>query len=178
MIEQHGDDPSIAKKAADTVKTIGTPEQLEEAYAALASRFPADAGVWLRLGDARFAAEKDLPALDAYRHAAEADPENADTRRAVARVEEILGLDPTRRGLSLRERAHRWGEILQRILTGTTGCGPSPQTQEAQSLLAQRSVSLETTDRKMAAALGIWKSTAAPCKTDLVLTHILSKIPE
>ena len=29
-----------------------------------------------------FAADKDVPALDAYRHAAKADPENADARQA------------------------------------------------------------------------------------------------
>ncbi len=29
MIEQHGDDPAFAKKAADMVKAIGSPEQLE-----------------------------------------------------------------------------------------------------------------------------------------------------
>ena len=80
MIEQHGDDPAVGKKAADTVKAIGSPEQVEQAYAALASHFPADASVWLRLGDARFAAEQDVPALDAYRFAAKADPGNAETR--------------------------------------------------------------------------------------------------
>ena len=116
MIEQHGDDPAVGKKAADMVKAIGSPQQVEQAYAALASHYPADASVWLRLGDARFAAEEDVPALDAYRFAAKADPGNADTGHAVARVEEILRLDPTRRGLSVRERARRWDEILQRVL--------------------------------------------------------------
>ena len=178
MIEQHGDDPAVGKKAADTVKAIGSPEQVEEAYAALASHFPADASVWLRLGDARFAAEKDKPALDAYRFAAKADPENADTVHAVARVEEILRLDPTRRGLSVRERARRWDEILQRVLVATAVCGPSPDIEKAQPLLNKRSVSLEVSDQKMQAALSIWKAAPAPCKTDAVLTHILSKIAE
>jgi tetratricopeptide (TPR) repeat protein len=178
MIEQHGEDPAFGKKAADTVKDIGTPEQVEEAYAALASHFPADPSVWQRLGDARFAAEKDLPALDAYRHAAEADPGNTESRRAVARVEEILDLDPTRRGLSVRERARRWDQILQRVLTAAAACGPSTQIEQAQPLLAKRSASLEVSDQKMAAVLGIWKAAPAPCKTDLVLTHILAKIRE
>ena len=178
MIEQHGDDPAVGKKAADIVKAIGSPEQVEQAYSALASHFPADASVWLRLGDARFAAEKDKPALDAYGFAAKADPENAEIAHAVARVEEILQLDPTRRGLSVRERARRWDEILERVLVATAVCGPSPDIEKVQPLIKKRSVSLEVSDRKMQAALSIWKAAPAPCKTDAVLTHILAKIAE
>ena len=178
MVEQHGDDPAIAKQAAEAIKNIGTPEQVEQAYAALASHFPADPSVWLQLGDARLTAEKDLPALDAYRHAAEADPANAETRRTVARVEEILDLDPTRRGLSVRERARRWDQILQRVVDAAAACGAPPEIEQAQALLKKRAVSLEVSDQKMAAALAIWKAAPAPCKTDAVLTHVLPKMRE
>ena len=133
IIDQSGDDSAAGKKAAEMVKAIGPPEQVEEAYAALAIRFPADVGVWLPLGDARFAADKDDAALDAYRHAAQADPDNEEARRAVARVEEILRLDPSRRGLSVRERARRWDEILQRVLDAAAACGPSPDIEKAKS---------------------------------------------
>ncbi len=178
MIEQHGDDPAIGKKAAEAVKAIGSPEQVEEAYTALSKRFPADAGVWMRLGDARFAAEKDMSALDAYRHAAKADPDNAEPIPMIARVEEILRLDPTRRGLSVRERARRWDEILQRVMQVVAVCGPSADIEKAKPLLKTRSPSLEVTDQKMETALRIWKNAPAPCKTDPVLAHILSKLGE
>jgi chloride channel protein, CIC family len=178
MIEQHGDDPAVGKEAADMVKVIGTPEQVEGAYAELARHFPADARVWLRLGDARFAAEKDLPALDAYQHAAQADPESADARLAVSRLEEILALDPTRRGLAVRDRALRWDEILGRVLTAVAACGPSPEIERARSLLKKRAISLEVSDQKMQAAISTWKSAAEACKKDAVLTHILSKLRE
>lgn len=157
---------------------IGTPEHTEEAYAALSSHFPADASVWLRLGDARFAAEKDVPALDAYRRAAKADPENAEARLAVARIEETLRLDPTRRGLSVRERARRWDEILQRVLAAAAVCGPSPEIEKAKPLLRKCAVSLEVSDQKMETAFSIWKGAAASCKPDAILTHILSKLRE
>ena len=178
MIEQHGDDPATGKSAADTIKAIGSPEQIEQAYAALASHFPADASVWLTLGDARYAAEQDTPALDAYRFAEKADPSNADTRNAVARLEEILRLDPTRRGLAVRERARRWDEILQRVLAAAAACGPSPEIEKAMPLLKKKSVSLEASDQKMETALSVWKAAPAACKTDAVLTHILSKVGE
>ncbi|MBI4907832.1 MAG: chloride channel protein [Acidobacteria bacterium] len=178
MIEQRGDDPAVAKKAADTVKVIGSPEQAEEAYTMLATRFPADASVWLRLAGVRFDAGKDRPALDAYRRAAKADPENLEAQQAVARVEDVLKLDPGRRGLSVRERARRWDEILRRVLAATDTCGKSQETERAGPLLKKRTLSLEVSDQKMEAAVRIWQSTIPSCKTDAVLTHILSKLRE
>lgn len=178
MIEQRGDDPAIGKLAADAVKAIGSPGQTEEAYTALSNRFPADTSVWLRLGDARFAAERDAPALDAYRRASVADPQNVEARTSVARVEEILRLDPTRRGLSVRERAQRWDAILQRVVTSVETCGPSPEIEKAKPLLKRRAVSMEVSDLKMETSLSIWKGAGEVCKSDSVLAHILSKIRE
>ncbi len=176
LIEQHPDDSVLGKEAADRVKAIGRPEQVEEAYAALAERFPTDAGVWMKLGDARLAADKDVLALDAYRHAATAGPGDTDAQRAVTLVEEIVRLDPTRRGLSVRERARRWDEILNRVLLAASACGSSAEIEAATPLLKKRAASLEASDQKMEAALRIWRATAASCKTDAVLGHILSKL--
>ena len=176
VIAQHPDDSALGKEAADRVKAIGRPDQVEEAYAALAERFPADAGVWMKLGDTRFAADKDVLALDAYRHAATAGPGEVDAPRAVVLVEEILRLDPSRRGLSVRERARRWDEILNRVLLAASACGSSAEIEFATPLLKKRATSLEASDQKMEAALRIWRGTAASCKTDPVLGHILSKL--
>jgi tetratricopeptide (TPR) repeat protein len=178
MIEQRGDDPAAGKRAADTVKAIGSPEQAEEAYTMLASHFPADSSVWLRLGDARFAADKDRLALDAYRRAAKADPENTGAQSAVTRVEDVLSLDPTRRGLSVRERARRWDVILQRVVAAAAACGESPETEKAKPLLKKRTFSLGVSDQKMDAALRVWQSAVPSCKTDAVLSHVMSKVRE
>lgn len=178
IIEQRGDDPAVGKRAADTVKAIGSQEQAEEAYSMLTSRFPADAGAWLRLGDARFQAGKERAARDAYRRAAEADPQNTAARNAVARAEDVLRLDPTSRGLSAWERARRWHEVLQRVMAATAACGPSREIEKAKSLLKRRAFSIEASDRKMEAALRIWRNADASCKTDAVLTHVLAKIGE
>jgi len=178
IIEQSGDNPALGKKAADTVKTIGSLEQAQEAYQMLASRFPADPGVWLRLGDTSFQAGKEQLALDAYRRAAKVDPRNEDARNAVARVEAVLRLDPTRRGLTVRERAGRWNEILRRVVAATAACGPSEEIGKAKLLLKKRSFSIEASDRKMDVALRIWRDTATACKTDPLLAHIMSKLNE
>ncbi len=178
MIEQRGDDPAIGKKAADMVKAAGSPQQVDEAYAALANHFPADDGVWLGLGDARLAVDKDVPALDAYRRAVKADPGNLDARRAVARVEDILRLDPTRQRLSARERVRRWDEILQRVVTAAAACGSTAEIERAKPLLKKRALIPEVSDQEMEAALSVWQGAAASCKTDAVLAHIMSKIVE
>ncbi len=178
MIEQIGDDPAAGKKAADAVKAIGSLEQAEEAYTALAARFPADASVWLRLGDTRFAADKDVPALDAYRRAAAADPANPEARSAVAPIQEIRRLDPTERGLSIAERARRWDEILRLVLDQAAVCGMSPEIEKAQLLLKKQSISLKVSDQKMETALSLWKGAPGSCRTEPVLTHILSRLEE
>jgi CIC family chloride channel protein len=173
-----GEDPAFGKQAAEALKTMGTAQQVEDAYATLAARFPADSTIWMKLGDTRFAAGKDLPALEAYRHAIQTDPENGDAHRAVALLEEILGLDPARRGLSIRERARRWDEILRRVIDAAAPCGLSASAQSATTLLKSRSVSLETSDRKMVEALRIWESLGLSCKTDKALTHVLGRLTE
>ncbi|HXG33160.1 MAG TPA: chloride channel protein [Bryobacteraceae bacterium] len=176
MIEEHADDPLVAKKAAEAVNAIGSPEQAETAYGMLASRFPADAGVWLRLGDARFAAGKERLALEAYRRAAKADPQNEQAQRAAARAEEAVRLDPTQRGLSVRERARRWDEVLRRVIAAAAACGPSEEIAKARRLLNTTAFTIEASDRKMQVAQAIWEGTGAACKQDEVLNHIMAKL--
>jgi CIC family chloride channel protein len=178
VIEQRGDDPAEGKRAADQVRKVGSLEQAEEAYTLLATRFPADASVWLRLGDTRFELEKERGALDAYRRAIKADPSNATAQLAVARVEDTLRLDPTRRGLSVRERARRWDEVLRRVITSAEACGPSDAVERVRPLLTQRSFTLESSDRKMEAALAVWRAAPDECKLDVLLAHIMGKLSE
>ncbi len=178
LIEQRGDDPVTGKKAAEMVRVMGSPAQAEEAYKALAGHFPADTAVWIGVGDARFAADRDVAALDAYRRAAAIDSGNVDAQRAVARLEEILRLDPARRGLSVRERARRWNEVLQRVVAAAATCRSTPDMEKAKPLLRLRTASLAVSDRKMEAALSVWRSADASCRADVVLDHILSRLGE
>lgn len=176
LIEQSGNDAFFGKKAAETVRNIGSQEQAEAAYAALAMRFPADSSIWLMLGNTRFEAGKDDLALEAYRNAVKADGRNDDANRSVTRLGEILRLDPTPRGLSIRERARRWDLILQRILTVDANCAPSPEIDHANALLKQRATSLETLDKKVDGAKELWGRISPSCAADDVLGHIMSKL--
>jgi tetratricopeptide (TPR) repeat protein len=178
MIEQSGADATLGKKAADIVRQIGLPEQIESAYAALTVHFPADAGLWMELGNARYATSKDTAALEAYRRALAADAVNLDAQNAVARMEDVLALDPTPRGLAFRERSSRWDKILQRMLAATEMCTASSEVDKAKTLLKQRAVSLDALDQRMAAALSLWKQAEDSCKTDAVLGHIMVKLGE
>jgi chloride channel protein, CIC family len=178
MIEQSGDNANIGKRAAEAVKKIGSPEQVETAYAALTVHFPSDSGVWTRLGDARYEASKDTTAMEAYQQATKADPANTDAQASVARLQEILRLDPTPRRLAFRERVNRWDRVLQRTVTVTSTCGTSPEIERAAALLKQRVGSLDALDKKMEAALSLWKNTDPACKEDPVLGHIMAKLGE
>jgi len=74
-----------------------------------------------------------------------------------------MRLDPHRRGLTIRERARRWDELLRRAVAA---CGPV-------SLTKKPSGSLELADQKMEAALRLWHDATPACKSDPVLIHIL-----
>jgi len=178
IIEHVGDDPALSRKAADLVKRIGSPEEAEEAYTALANHFPADATAWMRLGDARFAQNKVPTALDAYRSANKADAGGVDAQAGVMRVEEVLRLDPTRRGLTVRDRARRWDEILDRVVNAVAACGTSPEIEKAKPLAKKHAASLEVTDQKMDAAINLWRAAPDACKSDSVLNHIMSTLIE
>ncbi|MBI4891798.1 MAG: tetratricopeptide repeat protein [Acidobacteria bacterium] len=178
VIAQRGDDPVTGKRAAQMLVRCSSTEQVEEAYRILASHFPADGGIWLALGDTRLSEDKVLLALEAYRRAARAAPGNELVRIATARAEEILKLDPGRKGLSVRERARRWDEVLQRVATAAGDCGASPELAQARSLLKVPANSLEVSDRKMDAALALWKKLPESCAIDPVLRHILAKVTE
>jgi CIC family chloride channel protein len=178
LIAQSGNDAYFGKKAADTVKAIGPPEQTEAAYAALAVRFPADSSIWLTLGDIRFAEGRDALALEAYRNAVKADSDNENAHHSVARLEDIVRLDPTQRGLSIRERARRWDLILQRILEVDAACAPSREIDRANAILKQRTTNLDTLDKKVEAVREIWDQSASSCVTDEVLSHVMSKLKQ
>jgi hypothetical protein len=96
----------------------------------------------------------------------------------ITRVEDILHLDPTPRGLPARERAQRWDEILDRVLDSAVPCGTTPQIDKARSLAKKPAVSIDATDQKMTTVLGIWKSLPDGCRQDVVLSHILAKLIE
>lgn len=176
IIPQSGDDPASAKKAAAAISSVGSREQAEEAFQLLARMFPSDISVWMRLGDTRFAAGKDRSALEAYQRASDVDGTNSEARVAVLRVQEVLRLDPTRAGLSVRERARRWDEVLSRVVAAVSECGDSPELGKAKSLLGKQPASIEALDARMEAARVIWQAAEPACKGDVVLTQIMSRL--
>jgi tetratricopeptide (TPR) repeat protein len=178
VIEQSGGDASIGKQAAQAIKDIGTLEQSEAAYKALSAHFPADPAVWLALGDVRFAANKDRAALEAYRNAATVDPRNDAAARSVRRVEEVMDIDPTRRGLGWEERSRRWDLLFERVLTTATPCLGSGELTAAAALIQRPERSLKTQHEKASAIQHIWATVDAACRTDAVLSHVIANINE
>jgi CIC family chloride channel protein len=178
IINQRGDDPPVARAAAELAVRFGTPMQADEAYAALANLFPGDAGIWMRLGDLRFQDARDTAALEAYQRAAAIDPSSASPAGAVARARAVLELDPSRRGLPIRERVRRWDLILARVVDALGQCESNQESLDpARKLLQSKAVNVELADRKMEAALGLWKK-APMCVRDPVITHVLGRFSE
>lgn len=176
VIQQHGDDPVAATAAADKIQTIGSPPQLEEAYSTLATRFPADVSVWMRLGDARFAGHQDLAALEAYNRAVEVDSTNPSASRAAALVEEVLRLDPTRRSLAAKDRSGRQEKLVERIVSDLGACDATAGPGRVKVPAEKSRIGSDATAKKYAAALNLWQTAPEECKNDPVLVHILDKL--
>ena len=176
LIEQSGDFQAAGEKAADTIQQFDSSTRAEEAYTLLAERFPANSAIWTNLARSRFSNGKELNALQAYREAARLSPDSDAIRSSLALVEKVLNLDPGRPRLSLRERGRRWNEILAILIQETSACGESPEHQLAKRLLNTKNLSLEVLDRKVAAVLELWDTTADACKQDPALSRILSRL--
>jgi CIC family chloride channel protein len=176
LIQRSGGDMVTAKKAAEEIRRIGTPEQNEAALAALAERFPKDASVWLRLGDARLELERDAQALAAYRQALALEPANPEARRAVAIAEEIRALDPTLRRLTFRQRASRWSALLALAIRDAENCSETEAVIRARTAAAERPRNLMQLDRKAAAALELWRELNDACKTNEAVDRLLRRL--
>lgn len=178
-IERSGDDRPSGKLVLEKLKQLGSTEQVEQAAVLLTKQFPADGTAWFTLGDLRMVAGKDTAALAAYRRSLEANPENPKAIEAVRQLEAIIALDPTARGLSSRERARRWDEVLRRVIAAVQPCDSSEATagksRELQLLLAKKPNDLESADQKMEQAIRLWTSADAACKADPILLRIFNR---
>jgi CIC family chloride channel protein len=176
LIDRSGGDMVTAKKAAGEIREIGTLEQTETAWVALARQFPQDAGVWLRVGDVRLDLEKDALALTAYRQALAVEPENREAHRAVEIVEQMRALDPTVRRLSFRQRAQRWTQILQLAIRDADNCSETETVARARALLNQRAANLAQLDALAAATLDLWRELNDACKVNVAVDRLLSRM--
>lgn len=176
LIEQSAGDSATAKKAAEEIRAFGSGEQSEAALAALTNQFPKDAGIWLRLGDARLDLEKDALALAAYRQALAIDPDNAEARRSVEIAGEIRALDPTVRRLTFRQRASRWSALLALAIRDAENCSAAETAARARTALALRPRNLAQLDEKAAAAIALWKELPDSCKANPAVDRLLSRM--
>jgi tetratricopeptide (TPR) repeat protein len=76
------------------------------------------------LGKAYFAMGDYRPAKDAFRRALQIDPGEKDATRLAEVCDEILGLDPTLRGLASTERFRRSETLVRLILARMDACEP------------------------------------------------------
>ena len=149
----------------------------------LAKLFGNSAEFWMKLGDIRFAGDKDTQALEAYRRASELSigsvtTTNPEALAAVARVEEVLALDPSRRNLSAGERAARWNRILERILVSEEACLTPEARASAEALVKRRVRDLAALDQKAGAARELWQTMTPEWRTDPVLAHIFHQLAQ
>jgi chloride channel protein, CIC family len=168
-------DPAVRKQLAQMCAGLGLYRQAADLYREVAARNHRDDAAFHGLGDAEFAEGDYHTALEAYRDAVKANPADSEAGQRADLCQSILGLDPTLRGLSARDRFERSRQLLSKTLAEVTLCNgaasPLPDDVRKDAQAAQANLSHaarpgswnEAEETNLAAATLLWPERAKIC---------------
>ncbi len=162
LAAQVSDDPAVAKQVGRMLRDSGLNTQAASLYRGLLQRNPKDAGAWDGLGEAELAMKNFTAARTAFHNALRADPTDAKARARVDLCENVLALDPTIHGLSVRERRAREAKLVAAV---AGACSVPPK-----DLPASRDA--------LAGARQIWNHCAAQPNPDTPIYHLMQKLDQ
>jgi CIC family chloride channel protein len=117
-------EPASQKQIGQMLLHFGLAREAVDLYSQMIKSGPPDAAEQTGLGKAYFAMGDYRPAKDAFRRALQIDPGEKDATRLAEVCDEILGLDPTLRGLASTERFRRSETLVRLILARMDACEP------------------------------------------------------
>lgn len=122
LLEEVPEDIESRRRVGRMFLDVGSPEDARDIFAEVTSRDSGDCSSLAGLGDAEFDLANYLSARTAYRRAASCEPEDLQSQLRLALTTEIIDLDPTGRGLSIRTRVTRSRTLIERALLGLDDC--------------------------------------------------------
>jgi tetratricopeptide (TPR) repeat protein len=171
--EEASPDAATQARLARFYMIAGSPGRAQSLFRELVHATPQDSAAHKGLGDAEFALGNYAAAQSALAAALRLAPTNPDapaTRKALDLAEQVLNLDPTRRGLRTDERYRRSVRVLQLTLDRATQCMTPPHVQ------------VGSTEANLDAAEKLWQAFKAECKpsasADDPLQLVLAKITQ
>jgi tetratricopeptide (TPR) repeat protein len=119
-------DPALERRLASLYRASGALEQARETWQALRRTDPNDADVHAGLGEAELALRNYRAAQASFRAALRLRPDDQRIRSRLELCADVLGLDPTRRGLTETERYRRSVELLTLARDSIARCPAAP----------------------------------------------------
>jgi tetratricopeptide (TPR) repeat protein len=175
--EEASPDADTQAKLARLYMIAGSPARAETIFRELVHSSPQDAEAHKGLGDAEFALGNYAAAQSAFVSSlrmAPGAPDAASTRKDLEITDQVLNLDPMRRGLGGQERYRRSVHVLQLVLDRATQCMTAAHAQTAKPLLDSAEAALtrqvaangqtEATEANLDAAEKLWQAGKADCK--------------
>ncbi len=164
--EQTASDAGMQKRIAHLYITAGSPARAAGIFRVAVRMQPADFDAHLGLGNAEFALGDYSAAQTAYAAIMRLRPDELDVRRRWELCDRVLALDPTRRGLSGKERYRRSILVLEDVLNAASRCQVTDTTGAA-ATAAKRHVGAaeqsEAAEANLDLAAQLWKAVKPKC---------------
>lgn len=168
--------PFLQDDVARRFMRLNDPQQAARVLRKAMAERPNDAWLAARLSAAELASGGLTEARDAARRALAIDPSDHETRERLGAITDALSLDPTARGLALRERHRRSGLLLARAIDELQAClarhgqEPPPETAAVMTLARSqldappRDVTLDDQiTNRLALAEQVWRERVRRC---------------
>jgi tetratricopeptide (TPR) repeat protein len=175
--EEASPDAATQARLARLYMIAGSAARAETIFRELVHASPQDAAAHKGLGDAEFALGNYAAAQPAFVSSlrlAPGAPDAASTRKALELTDQVISLDPLRRGLSGQERYQRSIDVLQLVLDRATQCMTPAHAQAEKPLLDSADAALtrrvaangqaEATEANLDAAEKLWQAEKTNCK--------------
>lgn len=128
-------DLGTQKKIARLFITAGSPARAADVLDDLLKQHPNDAEAHALLGEAEFARGNYRVAEAEFRESLRQRPGDQDTVERLGMVQEVLNLDPARRGLGVQEQYNRSVKLAQSVLDDVRQCLGAAPPADAQQLM-------------------------------------------
>jgi tetratricopeptide (TPR) repeat protein len=176
--EEASPDADTQTRLARLYMVAGSSARAETIFRELVHASPQEAAAHKGLGDAAFALGNYGAAQSAFvssLHLGPDAPDAASTRKALELTDQVLNLDPMRRGLNGQERYRRSIRVLQLVVDRVTQCMTPAHAQAAKPLLDSANAALarrsgangqtEAIEANLDAAEKLWQFGKADCKS-------------
>ncbi len=127
--------PGIRMQMGRLFLRAGSPVRAAETFREILRADPANAAAYAGLGNAEFQRANYRAAQRAFLSALRLAPSDQATRESLAVCDRILELDPTIRGLGLKERLRRSRKLVEMTLDAVAHCGVSPLDPQWEALI-------------------------------------------